>query len=182
MSTLEGEVQRGVKPRVGISLCLLGDKVRHDGGHKLDQFVTEVLAEYFEWVPVCPEVELGMGVPREPIRLVSAAGGDRLVGVDSGTDWTDRMSAYAEDRVTELVAAPLHGFILKKGSPSCGLERVARHDAAGLATNDGVGAFARVLLRRLPALPVEEEGHLSDDRRREDFISRVYTYRRMNGT
>lgn len=166
------------KPRIGISLCLLGEEVRHDGGHKRDRYSTDVLSAYFEWVPVCPEVEVGMGTPREPIRLVSGDGGVRLVGVDSERDWTDEMAEFSRKRVEGLAAQAIHGFILKKNSPSCGMERVRLYNPSGMPARDGVGAFARPLMESLPNLPVEEEGRLNDAPLRENFITRVYTYRR----
>lgn len=167
-----------MRPRVGISLCLLGEEVRYDGAHKRDRVITDELGEYFEWVPVCPEVDVGMGVPREPVQLLAEGDGVRLVGVHSGRDWTEEMSAYAETKVAELAAAGVDGFILKKDSPSCGTEQVQRFDAAGLPTRDGVGAFARVLMERLNTLPVEEEDRLADTAVRERFIARVSHHQR----
>ncbi len=184
--------------RIGVSSCLLGRKVRYDGQHKRDDFLTEVLAPFVEWVPVCPELELGLGVPREPIRLVGRrAAGDtmpRLVAERSGTDHTEAMQAYAERRVAELAGADLDGYVTKKGSPSCGMERVAVHPAPrgsarwgsarstseprGPPRREGVGAFARVLMERLPLLPVEEEGRLHDPALRESFIERVFAHAR----
>jgi uncharacterized protein YbgA (DUF1722 family)/uncharacterized protein YbbK (DUF523 family) len=170
--------ETGAKARIGISLCLLGEEVRHDGGHKRDRYATDVLSAYFEWVPVCPEVEVGMGTPREPIRLVGGKDGVRLVGVDSERDWTEQMAEFSQRRVEALAAQKIHGFILKKNSPSCGMERVRLYNDKGMPSRDGVGAFARVLLETLPNLPVEEEGRLNDAPLRENFITRVYTYRR----
>lgn len=171
------------KIRIGVSSCLLGNEVRYDGQHKRDDFLTEVLDPFAEWVPVCPELELGLGVPREPIRLVSRpAGGDappRLVAERSGADHTEAMQAYAERRVAELAKADLDGYVLKKGSPSCGMERVRVYPVKrGPARRDGVGAFARVLLEALPLLPVEEEGRLHDPALRESFVERVFAYAR----
>jgi len=167
-----------VKPRVAISLCLLGEEVRHDGGHKRARYATDVLAEYFEWAPVCPEVEVGMGIPREPIRLLADGDTVRLVGVRSERDWTGEMAAYSAAKVEELAAMDIDGFILKKDSPSCGMERVKLYNVKGMPTRDGVGAFARVLLEHMTTLPVEEEGRLNDAGLRENFITRVYTYQR----
>ena len=167
-----------MKPRVAVSLCLLGEEVRHDGGHKRSRFATDVLAEYFEWAPVCPEVEVGMGIPREPIRLLADGDEIRLIGIRSERDWTDEMAAYAEAKVAELAGEDIDGFILKKDSPSCGMARVKLYNAKGMPTRDGVGAFARVLMERMTTLPVEEEGRLNDAGLRENFITRVYTYQR----
>lgn len=164
--------------RVGVSSCLLGNAVRYDGGHKRDAFVAGRLSRLVTLVPVCPEVEVGMGTPREPARLVRIGRGVRMVGCDSGTDRTGAMRRWAEARVRELEAEDLCGFVLKAGSPSCGLERVEVH-SRGAAARSGRGLFARVLVRRMPLLPVVEEGRLGDPRRRENFIERVFAWRRL---
>jgi uncharacterized protein YbgA (DUF1722 family)/uncharacterized protein YbbK (DUF523 family) len=165
--------------RVGISTCLLGQGVRWDGGHKREAFLTEVLAPYFEWVPVCPEVEIGMGIPREPVQLVRAGGELRMLGTRSRRDWTAPMREYAKRRVQALARLDLCGYVLKKDSPSCGMERVKVRDAKGMAKRDGRGLFAEVLLAANPALPVEEEGRLNDAVLRENWIERVFAYRRL---
>jgi uncharacterized protein YbgA (DUF1722 family)/uncharacterized protein YbbK (DUF523 family) len=165
--------------RVGISSCLLGQEVRFDGGHKRDRWLTGVLAPYVEWVPVCPELELGMGVPREPVQLVRAAGGVRLLGTRSRRDWTDAMRAFAARRAGALRRLDLCGYVLKKDSPSCGMERVKVRDARGLARRDGRGLFAEALRAELPLLPVEEEGRLEDAALRESWLERVFAYRRL---
>ena len=166
--------------RVGISSCLLGDEVRYDGGHQKDAYITGVLARHFTWVPVCPEMEVGMGVPREPIRLVGDPGAPRLLGVTSGTDHTLRMNEFARRRVQELARRALSGYVLKRASPSCGMERVKLHqDDGGPPARTGVGLFARALMDALPLLPVEEEGRLNDARLRDNFITRVFAYRRL---
>ena len=165
--------------RIGISSCLLGRKVRYDGGHKRDRFATDVLEPYVEWVPVCPEVEIGLGVPRPTIRLERAEDGTaRLVMPSSGEDLTARMAGYSEDRVRRLLELGLCGYILKKDSPSCGLERVKIYDRNDVPSRDGTGIFAEVLLRLSPQLPIEEEGRLNDPRLRENFIARVFACRR----
>ena len=172
-------------PRIGISRCLLGEEVRHDGGHKLDPFLVSTFGRFVEWVPVCPEIEVGMGTPREPIQLVVSQDGVpsdgqtvRLVGVKSHTDWTTRMTTFAASRVRELKVADLAGYVLKKDSPSCGLERVRVHDD-GHVTRTGRGLFAEALVRELPNLPVEEEGRLNDPALRENFVERVFAYQRL---
>jgi len=165
--------------RVGISSCLLGEEVRYDGGHQKDAYITGVLARYFTWVPVCPETEVGMGVPREPIRLVGDAAAPRLMGVTSGTDHTARMREFAGRRVDELRRRELSGYILKRGSPSCGLERVKVYAGDGPPSRTGTGLFARALTDALPLLPVEEEGRLDDAHLRDNFITRVFAYRRL---
>ena len=167
------------KIRVGISACLLGAEVRWNGGHKLDPHLTDMLGQWFEWVPVCPEVELGLGVPREPLRLEGDPAGPRLVFRDTRRDITDSMAAFAAARCDLLAAENLCGFLLKSESPSCGMERVEVHGEAAGTGRSGVGAFARVLLERLPLLPIEEEARLHDPRLREKFIERVFAYRRL---
>ena len=166
--------------RLGISSCLLGQKVRYDGQHKRDPFLVDVLGPFVEWVPVCPEVEVGMSVPREPIRLVGRPEAPRLVAERSGTDHTEAMRAYAARRVAELARRDLSGYVVKKDSPSCGMERVRVHPArgGGPPRRAGVGAFTTVLLEAMPLLPVEEEGRLHDPALRESFIERLFAYER----
>jgi uncharacterized protein YbgA (DUF1722 family)/uncharacterized protein YbbK (DUF523 family) len=167
------------KLRVGISSCLLGQEVRFDGGHKRDRFLTDELARYFEWVPVCPEVELGMGTPRESVQLVRAGAELRMLGTRSRRDWTEAMNAFAARRVRALERLELCGYVLKKDSPSCGMERVKVRDGKGLARRDGRGLFAEALLHAHQALPVEDEGRLHDPVLRENWIERVFAYRRL---
>lgn len=163
-------------------MCLLGEEVRHDGGHKRDRYVTEVVARYFDWIPVCPEVDLGMGTPREPIHLVQTADGVRLAGVETGEDWTQRMATYAESRVTEIETLGIDGYIVKKGSPSCGARAVELQHPDGSSTPNAVGAFARVLAARLPELPIVEEDQLVDAATRKSFVERARAhYRRRMG-
>ncbi len=165
--------------RIGISACLLGEEVRFDGGHKKDAFLTGVLAPHVEWVPVCPEVEVGMGTPRETLRLVRRDGRTRMVTTRTAVDWTDAMRTWSTGRVEQIAGADLDGYVLKKDSPSCGMERVKVYGGDGPGTRDGRGVFAEVLLQRLPLLPIEEEGRLCDPRLRENFIERVFAYRRL---
>lgn len=162
--------------------------MRYDGGHKRDPFLMDAFAPHVEWVPVCPEVEVGMGTPREPVHLVAAAGGlrsaehrVRLVGVQSGRDWTRAMARWCEDRVSELRHADLSGYILKKDSPSCGLQRVrvCVSPRAGSYIRTGRGLFAQALLDAMPNLPIEDEGRLHDPRIRESFVERVFAYQRV---
>jgi uncharacterized protein YbgA (DUF1722 family)/uncharacterized protein YbbK (DUF523 family) len=164
--------------RVGVSSCLLGRKVRYDGGHKHDRYLTDVLGEWFDWVPVCPEVEIGLGTPRPTIRLEAAADAPRLVEPKSGEDLTERMRSYSERRVGELRRLDLDGYILKRASPSCGMERVKVWSKGGMPEKSGVGIFAAVLLARWPNLPVEEEGRLNDPVLRENFVERVFSSHR----
>jgi uncharacterized protein YbgA (DUF1722 family)/uncharacterized protein YbbK (DUF523 family) len=166
--------------RVGISSCLLGREVRFDGGHKRDRFLTDVLGAFVEFVPVCPELEVGMGVPRESVRLVRTADGVRMRGNKSGTDHTDAMRRFVARRVRQLEAMDLCGYVLKKDSPSCGMERVRVYpEQHGPAARDGRGFFAEALLAASPALPVEEEGRLNDPVLRENWIERLFAYRRL---
>jgi uncharacterized protein YbgA (DUF1722 family)/uncharacterized protein YbbK (DUF523 family) len=165
--------------RIGISACLLGQEVRFDGGHKRDQFLTTVLAPHVEFVPVCPEVEMGLGTPRETLRLVRQGGGLRMITTRTGVDHTDAMNRWASKRLAVLEKEDLSGYVLKKDSPSCGMERVKTYGDGGPPARDGRGLFAAALLERMPLLPVEEEGRLSDATLRENFIERVFAYRRL---
>jgi uncharacterized protein YbgA (DUF1722 family)/uncharacterized protein YbbK (DUF523 family) len=165
--------------RIGISACLLGESVRYDGGHKRDAFLTDVLAEYVEWAPVCPELEMGLGVPREPIQLERKNDLIQLVGTKSRTDHTRSMKQWSQRRLTQLAKEDLSGYILKKNSPSCGMERVRVYDKNGVPSRTGRGLFAEALLERFGNLPVEEEGRLQDPKLRENFIERVFAYRRL---
>ncbi|OFV79952.1 MAG: hypothetical protein A2Y78_11885 [Acidobacteria bacterium RBG_13_68_16] len=164
--------------RIGVSSCLLGAKVRFDGGHKKDDFLVNTFGEWVDWVPVCPEVEVGMGTPRESVRLVREGGDVRMVAPKSGKDWSEAMRAYSAQRVEKLAAAELSGYVLKKDSPSCGMERVKLY-GEGMPTKSGRGVFAEALLARFPNLPVEEEGRLCDPRLRDNFVERVFAYQRL---
>ena len=166
--------------RIGVSTCLLGQRVRYDGQHKRDAIVCEVLAPEVELVAVCPEVEAGFGVPREPVRLVKRGAATRMIGVGSQNDVTDHMNLWADTRARALADADLSGYILKKDSPSCGMARVKRFGAkpGATPTRDGVGLFAAALARRLPSLPIEEEGRLHDAVLRDTFLESVFAYRR----
>lgn len=164
--------------RVGISTCLLGQSVRFDGGHKLDQYAVGTLGQYVEWVPVCPELEMGLGVPREALRLVGNPESPRLVTVKTHIDHTDGMRAWAHERVQELRTLDLDGYLLKSKSPSCGMERVRVYTEAGMPSRSGSGLFARMLMDAFPLLPLEEEGRLSDPRLRESFVVRLFTHHR----
>jgi uncharacterized protein YbgA (DUF1722 family)/uncharacterized protein YbbK (DUF523 family) len=179
-ATLLDAVSEG-KVRLGVSACLLGESVRYDGGHKRDRFLTETLAPFVEWVPVCPELELGLGVPRDTLRLVGEARAPRLVVERTGEDLTTRMARFARRRVEALAELELDGYVLKRASPSCGLFRVRVYDARRSPSAAGRGLFAAALVDRLPALPVEEEGRLGDPALRENFIERVFAMARWRG-
>jgi uncharacterized protein YbgA (DUF1722 family)/uncharacterized protein YbbK (DUF523 family) len=165
--------------RLGISSCLLGEKVRFDGGHKRDSFLVDTLGAFVEWVPVCPEVELGLGTPREALRLVRRDGEVRMVNTRSGRDISTPMRDYASGRAEALAPERLAGYVLKKDSPSCGMERVKIYVEGAMAEKQGRGLFAQALLDRFPQLPVEEEGRLSDPRLRDNFVERVFAFVRL---
>jgi uncharacterized protein YbgA (DUF1722 family)/uncharacterized protein YbbK (DUF523 family) len=163
---------------IGISTCLLGENVRYNGGHALDRFLRDTLGKYVQYVPVCPEVECGFGIPRETFRLVGDPKEPRLVTSHTGVDHTDRMEVWARKRVAELENDDLCGFIFKSDSPSSGMERVKVYDGKGVPQKIGVGVFARVFMEHFPLTPVEEDGRLHDPILRENFIERIFTYRR----
>lgn len=169
--------------KIGISACLLGQQVRFDGGHKRDQFLTDVLGPHVEYVSICPEVEMGLGTPRETLRLVRVPGaaGLRMITTRTGVDHTDGMTRWASRRLAALIREEpdLCGYVLKKDSPSCGMERVKTFSTNGTPERNGRGLFAEALIARFPSLPIEEEGRLSDPRLRENFIERVFAYRRL---
>jgi uncharacterized protein YbgA (DUF1722 family)/uncharacterized protein YbbK (DUF523 family) len=165
---------------VGVSACLLGQRVRWDGGHKSDPFLLGMLGRHVQWVPVCPEVEVGLPVPRDTLRLVRRGGEVRMVMPRTGADHTEAMRAYAARTVRALEGRDLCGFVLKKDSPTCGMARVKVYpESGGSPARDGRGLFAEELVRRMPSLPVEEEGRLSDRRLRENFVERLFAYRRL---
>ncbi len=166
------------KIRLGISSCLLGERVRYDGGHQLDRFLRDTLGEYVDYVPVCPEVEMGLPTPRETLRLVEKGDGPRLVFSRSGEDVTERMLSWADARVRQLEREDLCGFVFKAKSPSSGMERVKLYDRNGVPHKGGVGLFARTFMEHFPLLPVEEDGRLHDPRLRENFIECIFTFKR----
>lgn len=166
-------------PRVGVSSCLLGEPVRFNGGHKQDRFLTDVLGQYVEWVPVCPEVEVGMGTPRETVRLVQARDGPRMVAPASGRDYTLDMSTFAERRTRELGDLGLSGYILKSKSPSCGLFRLPVYSGEQVVHRQGRGLFAAQLAAAEPLLAVEEEGRMNDPGLRESFVERLFACARL---
>lgn len=169
--------------RIGISACLVGQAVRYDGRHKRDPYVTGELAGRLTWVPVCPELDIGLGVPREPVHLVAESGDVRLVGVRSGDDHTAAMRSYAERRTEQLASAGLDGYVLKSRSPSCGPGDIPVHDAAsGEVVDHDRGRFAAVLADRLPLLPVTEETRLSVPDDRDRFLERACVRHRWRGS
>lgn len=162
--------------RVGISACLLGDPVRFNGGHKASRLCSETLARHFEFVPVCPEVAIGLGTPREPIRLVGDPANPRAVGtVHPELDFSEALTAYGKHIAAEL--GDLSGYIFMHKSPSCGMERVKVYQANGhRADAGGSGLFARTLMQAWPDLPMEEDGRLNDPVLRENFLTRVFAH------
>ncbi|KIH78063.1 Uncharacterized conserved protein YbgA, DUF1722 family [Geoalkalibacter ferrihydriticus] len=166
------------KIRIGISSCLLGENVRYDGGHQLDRLIRDFLGPYLEFVPVCPEVEVGLPIPRETLRLVGDPEHPRLVFSRSGEDITERMESWAQKRCEALAKDNLCGFIFKGRSPSSGMERVKLYDKNGVPAKQGVGVFARIFMERFPLVPVEEDGRLHDDKLRENFIECLFTFKR----
>ncbi|MBD3316233.1 MAG: DUF1722 domain-containing protein [Chitinivibrionales bacterium] len=164
--------------RMGISSCLLGNNVRYDGTHKLDRYLRDILGRYVEWVPVCPEVECGLSVPREPIRLVGDPEAPRLFTVKSGIDLTERMQNWVRERTRELEREDLCGFVFKTKSPSCGMQGVKVYTERGMPCRRGAGLFARGFVAHLPTIPVEDEGRLHDPVLRENFIERIFTFSR----
>ena len=156
--------------------------MRFDGGHKNDPFLVNTFGRFVEWVPVCPEVEAGFGTPREAMRLVPHDDHVRLLTVKTHRDVTAQLDGYARRRVVQLTSEGLSGYVLKKDSPSCGMERVKLYDPRGGASSrSGRGLFAARLCDRFSDLPIEEEGRLSDPRLRENFIARVFAYWRLQG-
>ena len=166
------------KIRLGISTCLLGENVRYDGGHKRDRFIIGTLGEFVEFVPVCPEMECGLGVPRESMRLEGQPESPRLVTGRTKIDHTERMVNWARKRVKELEKEDLCGFVFKSNSPSSGMERVRVYGEKGMPVRKGVGMFARIFMDHFPLLPVEEDGRLHDIKLRENFIERIFTLKR----
>jgi uncharacterized protein YbgA (DUF1722 family)/uncharacterized protein YbbK (DUF523 family) len=168
---------------LGISACLLGQNVRYDGGHQHDRFLTDTLGRFVTYVPVCPEVECGLPVPREAMRLVGRADSPRLLTISTKNDLTGQMTAWARKRVRELESEDLCGFIFKSKSPSSGMQRVKVYsEQNGIPAHNGIGMFARVFMEHFPLLPCEEEGRLHDPELRENFIERIFVYRRWRET
>jgi uncharacterized protein YbgA (DUF1722 family)/uncharacterized protein YbbK (DUF523 family) len=165
--------------RIGVSACLLGQRVRYDGNHKHDDFVADVLGNHVSFVPVCPEMEIGLGVPRETLRLEKRGDDVHMIGNETGADHTRAMRSYAKRKVRQLRELGLRGYVFKKGSPSCGMERVRVYGGKDMPPVPGRGLYADELMRTLSLLPCEEEGRLRDARLRESFIERVFAYERL---
>ncbi len=164
--------------KLGVSRCLLGERVRYDGDHRLDRFLTDTLGRYVVWVPVCPEMECGLGVPREAMRLTGTCQAPRLVTLFSGQDHTQKMTAWAQQRIAALEADDLSGFIFKSRSPSCGVKGVKIYPGKGLRARKGQGLFAAMFRAHFPRIPVEEDEGLHVLQRRDNFLERVFTLKR----
>lgn len=166
------------KIKLGISSCLLGEPVRYDGQHKRDLYIINTLGKFFDWVPICPEVDCGMPVPREAMRLVKVGKDIKLMTNKTKKDMTPMMTSWATKRLEELAKEDICGFIFKKNSPSSGMEKVKIYTEAGIPNYRGSGIFAGMLMERFPLLPVEEEGRLHDLPLRENFLERVFVFHR----
>lgn len=166
------------KIKLGISACLLGENVRYDGGHKLDRFLQNTLGQYVEYVPICPEVECGLGIPRESMHLEGEPESPRLITTRTRQDMTQRMVDWARKRVTQLEKEYLCGFIFKSDSPSSGMERVKIYNENKMSVKKGVGIFAGIFMKLFPLLPVEDEGRLHDPGLRDNFIERIFALKR----
>ncbi|MBI5074588.1 MAG: DUF523 domain-containing protein [Nitrospirae bacterium] len=165
------------KIRVGISACLLGERVRYDGGHKLNNYLKDILGEHIEWVTVCPEVEAGLPVPREAMRLIGDPASPRLVTIKTGVDLTDRLQLWSEKWLRELQTADLRGFVFKSGSPSCGVKGVEVFTASGQQNSSGTGIFCTAFMTRFPLVPVEDERSFRDAKLLEKFCDRLGFFR-----
>ncbi|MEI8347544.1 MAG: DUF523 and DUF1722 domain-containing protein [Pseudomonadota bacterium] len=172
------------KMKIGLSECLLGHEVRYDKGHKYDPFIVETLGQYFDFVPVCPEVECGLPTPRESMRLVGDSQNPRLMTGKSNTDMSQMMQTWCQRRVRDLEKENLVAFIFKSKSPSSGLYHVKVYPQSGkgFPTKTGVGYFARAFTQQFPLLPVEEEGRLNDPKLRETFIESIFVLKRWRET
>jgi uncharacterized protein YbgA (DUF1722 family)/uncharacterized protein YbbK (DUF523 family) len=164
--------------KLGISSCLLGHKVRYDGGHKCDRFLKNTLGQYVEYVPVCPEAEAGLGTPREALRLVGDPEHPRLLTNQSKQDFTDLMVQWSKKRVEELENENLCGFIFKSKSPSCGIKQVKVYNAKGIPVKKGGGIFTRGFMNHFLLIPAEEDGRLHDPQIRENLIERIFATKR----
>ena len=164
--------------KLGISTCLLGENVRYDGGHKLDRYLRDILGQFVEWVPVCPEVECGLSTPREAMHLIGDPDSPRLITIKTGIDYTEQMLNWARKRLKVLEKEELCGFIFKTKSPSSGMRDIRIYNNKGMVVNKGVGLWAKTFIEYFPLLPVEDEGRLNDAGLRENFIERIFVVHR----
>ena len=168
------------KIKIGVSSCLLGEKVRWNGDHKQNHYVRVVLAKYFEYVSVCPEMEVGMGVPRETVALYGNLEKSRMISKKTQTYWTKPMKSYIKTRISSLALDNLCGYIFKNKSPSCGLGRIPVYAAFGSnKVRHGMGMFAKEFTENYPLIPTEDEGRLNDPKIRENFIVKVFSFYRL---
>ncbi len=173
--------ETGEKPRIGISSCLLGDEVRYDGASKWHRIIVEIIGPQVEWIPLCPEMELGMGIPREPINLIGQAESPTLVAVETGKNWSKEMEIFSRQKIQTLKRQELNGYIFKSSSPSCGLRKVRVYKDSSLDhwVSSGVGMFVREFLRQFPDLPVADEGELSTEQKAVEFIERIQRHHQL---
>ncbi len=164
--------------RLGISTCLLGESVRYDGGHKLNRYLRDQLGQFVEWVPVCPEVECGLPIPRESMHLEGDPEAPRLVTTRTQRDLTEQMLTWVRRRVAELEQEDLCGFVFKHKSPSSGMRGINVYTAKGMPSKKGAGLFAKAFMEHFPLLPVEDDGRLNDAGLRENFIERIFVMHR----
>ena len=165
------------KVKIAISSCLMGNEVRFNGGHKRHSFLMNELSHFVDWRPFCPEVAIGLGVPRSTLRLVGDADSPRLIMPKTNEDYTEKMKAFATKLSDQLKDEGIHGIILKSASPSCGMRRVKVYNEKGLPSRDGVGVFAAEILKKFALTPVEEDGRMNDPMHRENFIFRVFVWK-----
>lgn len=163
---------------LGISSCLLGEKTRYDGAHTRDEFIADVLGKWVEFISICPEVECGFAVPREPLRLVGDPESPCLISVHTRQNYTPLMLHWARKRMVTLKKEDIWGFIFKSKSPSCGIERVKVYDKNGVAINKGRGLFARVFREHLPLVPIADEKGIHNPKTFKNFIDKIFVFKR----
>jgi len=174
--------ETGEKPRVGISSCLLGDEVRYDGGSKWHRVTVEIIGPRVEWVPMCPELEVGMGIPREPVNLIGPAESPSLLAMGTGLDWSKKMKTFSQQTIQTLKRQGLNGYIFKSASPSCGLKEIKVYENKSLDqwVASGTGLFAREFLRKFPDLPVADEEELTTERQAVEFVERIKNHHQLH--
>jgi uncharacterized protein YbgA (DUF1722 family)/uncharacterized protein YbbK (DUF523 family) len=164
--------------RIGISSCLIGRNVRYDGGHAHDRYITDTLGRYFTWIPVCPEVEYGLPVPREAMHLTGNPQSPHIITIRTGIDHTAGIQEWTENKLRMLEHDDLCGFIFKSKSPSSGIAQVKIYSRNGFPVARGAGIFGGAFMQRFPLIPIIDEGRLHDPVLRENFIERVFVYHR----
>jgi uncharacterized protein YbbK (DUF523 family) len=172
----------GKKPRVGVSSCLLGDKVRYDGESKWHRITVEIIGPVVEWVPLCPEIEIGMGVPRDPVNLVGPVESPSLVAVGTGINWSKEMKVFSRKKIQTWKKQGLNGYIFKSSSPSCGLRKVKVYKDLSREhwVSSGIGMFVSEFLREFPDLPVADEDELSTEQEAEVFIDKIKRHQQFH--